>query len=638
MLEKRKALVGELQSRKGTVVKQNNTDEFMTFVAISDQNDGERFNWHSGETYIEILDVAGAKTDRLNTFFKDHNRDVDAAVGRVVNKKKDGTSLLCDVIFDESGADLKRKYENGTLTDVSIGYKINKYEVEERDGEPDIVTVTEFDVLELSAVGIGFDSGAKKREKNIQGDLEMNEKLKKELEALRKRVNDLDEAEKKRLQDLEEMQRDETDPTPSTDATPTVNTDEVVKAERERISSINTLVSVGEIDQTRANQFVSDGTSLDEVRKAIFDEKIASSKPVVSVGERSNADQMQRAMTDAMALRCGVNISNPHEDVDMFRNASLLDVARELTNFSGYDRMELAKRAMTSSDFTLLLGNVANRVIADSFEEQEGTYHLWTQNVELPDFRVRNEVALKNGNGRLRKIKELSEKKNIEFAENGEAWKLESYGEKFFLTREMIINDDLGVFTGIVNQFGTMSKRTANGLVYDLLQAKGDFSSFKMADGKAIFEATTHKNYTSSGTVLSSPNLTTARTAMRRQKDGAQTLNIAPKYLLVSPENEASALQILTSEADPSKTNSGITNIHKNSLTMISDSELDALPWYLAAGRNTIKTGTLQGSGGMPIVQQNTSSLAGTEFECVFDFGVMVSDFRGLYKNNGASS
>jgi hypothetical protein len=77
----------------------------------------------------------------------------------------------------------------------------------------------------------------------------------------------------------------------------------------------------------------------------------------------------------------------------MFRSASLVDIARHLTGAAGYDKNDIAQRAMSSDQFTLLLGNVANRVVADSFEKQEGTYGLWTKHLDLPDFRIRNEVS-----------------------------------------------------------------------------------------------------------------------------------------------------------------------------------------------------------------------------------------------------
>lgn len=162
-LQKREALHGVLHSRAESMKPETNTEDErrLTFTIISPDNDGMRYDWYSGESYIERLDVNGAKFGRLNTFFKDHNRGVDDAIGRVESVRLDGDSLKADVVFGSDADSILNKYREGVLTDVSIGYAINTYEVEEREGEADIVTVTEFDIFELSAVGIGFDRGAK---------------------------------------------------------------------------------------------------------------------------------------------------------------------------------------------------------------------------------------------------------------------------------------------------------------------------------------------------------------------------------------------------------------------------------------------------------------------------------------------
>lgn len=625
---------GQTVERKLTIESNsiNESERKIPFILVSKDNQGERFDWWKDEIYIEKLDVNGANYERLKTFFKDHIRSVDSAIGKVENIRIEDGELKADVVFgsDDESEKIFRKYVDGILTDCSIGYKIINVTTEERKGEPTIVTVTEFEIRELSAVGIGFDKGA-----TVGRDFEnvgenMNEKLRKELESLRAAVDGLTAEQKTRLDEL--VRLEEEAKRVSSDNLATQN----VENETQRTADIMSLVVAGEITNERGLDFIKSKTSIDAVRKAILDERVQQSKPVVVVGGIPGASDMARAIEDSILLRCGLDITNTHKDVNMFRSASLVDIARHLTGAVGYDKNDIAQRAMSSDQFTLLLGNVANRVVADSFEKQEGTYGLWTRNVDLPDFRIRNEVGLVNPNGRLRKLGgERGEAKNIEFDENGEAWKLESYGEKFFLTRQMIVNDDLGVFTGIVNEFGSMAKRTANGLVYDLLQKKGDFSNYKMADNKVIFESGTHKNISATGGAISTQTLSDGRTSMRRQMFGKEQLNISPKFLLVSPENETLALQIMQSEADITGSNSGVKNIWKNSLTAIIESELDAQAWYLAAARKTIKTGTLAGTNGMPIVRQNNSSLSGTEFECVFDFGLVCEDFRGLYKNSG---
>ena len=137
-MNKREALNGVTQTRKATLSTTKKEDGTLSFIMVSDNNGGQRFDWSSGEYYEEVLSIKGANTSNLNTY-------------------EENSQLLADVKFDEDGLSIKRKYENRTLTDVSIGYRINAYEVIEREGESDLVTITDYDILELSAVGIGFD-------------------------------------------------------------------------------------------------------------------------------------------------------------------------------------------------------------------------------------------------------------------------------------------------------------------------------------------------------------------------------------------------------------------------------------------------------------------------------------------------
>ncbi|QKF72782.1 Mu-like prophage major head subunit gpT [Aliarcobacter faecis] len=602
----------------------NEESRTISFILVSEQNEGERYDWWKDEVFIEKLDVNGAKVERLKTFFKDHNRSVDSAIGKIENVRVEDGKLKADVVFgtDEASEKIFRKYVDGILTDCSIGYRILSTKIEERKGEPTLVTVTEYEIFELSAVGVGFDRGATVgRELNLnKGDDSMNEELKKELEQLRSIVDGLTAEQQTRKVQLEKMEEE------SKRAMDSNN----FKNEQTRTAEIMDLTTAGHLTLERASEFVKTGASIDEVRKAIIDEKTRVSQTVV-VGGTPDAESMVRSIEDSIIARCGVQVELKD---NYFRGASLTDMARHLLGVSSMDRLDIAQRSMSNDQFALLLGNVANRVLVSNFEEQEGTYHLWTSNVDLPNFKIQNDVSIKNPNGRLAKLKEKGELENLELDENGEAWKLESFGNKFTFTRQMLINDDLGAFTNIVAQFGQMAKRTANGRVYDLLQKKGDFANYKMNDNKPLFD-TSHKNL-DNGATLSSESLSAARVRMRRQMDGEIALNINPKYLIVSPENEATALRILTSEADPTGNNSGVTNIHKNSLTVIIESELDANPWYLAAARKTIKTGTLAGTGGQPIVQERLRSGGGIEYDCLFDFGLVVEDFRGLYKNLGA--
>lgn len=631
MLNKREALKGMTQTRAAQISRQKGDDGTLTFVMVSDKNDGERFDWGSGQYYIERLDIDGAKTETLNTFFKNHDRGVDDAIGSVKNVRKQDNQLLADVSFDDDGLSIKRKYENGTLTDVSIGYRINKYEVEEREAELDLVTITDFDIIELSAVGIGFDSGAKHTGRESILNIGEDEMLKElmarlaELEKVSKRTDDQNAELDKVRKDIEVAKEVE------------LNQLRAKNVELTRSAEIAAIVAKYEPSVELRAKFEKEGT-VDEFTRAILDEK-AKAQPTfhATVKDDSTRNDMIAAMTDAMAINAGVRVKDAHKDAGIYRGASLTDFARGFLGVNSYDKNEIANRAMVTADFPLILANVANKVLAQGYDEEMATYGLWVKEVDVNDFKTNSDVTL-GTSGRLSKLNESGEITEKQLTESGESWKIESFANEFAITRQMIVNDDLGAFNGLLAEFGKMAKRTANGIVYDLLQAKGDYASYVMKDGIAIFNTATHKNLASSGAALSASTLEAAITAMKRQTTAAgDALNILPRFLMVAPEQEITALSIINSLASTTDNkNANVLNPFYKAMTVVVDSELDAGAWYLAGGSRTIKAGYLSGTGRRPIVQLDNTSLTRTVFQGVFDFGVVAEDYRSMYKNPGA--
>jgi len=153
-------LSSHVESKERAIETENNSDA--TFILISENNETNRYDWWSGETFIEELDVKGADFSELKTFFKDHNPSVDNAIGKVEDLRIEGSQLLAGVSFgsDDNSQTIKQKYNDEILTDVSIGYRINELILTEKKGEPDHVLVTDYSIVELSAVWKGADSGA----------------------------------------------------------------------------------------------------------------------------------------------------------------------------------------------------------------------------------------------------------------------------------------------------------------------------------------------------------------------------------------------------------------------------------------------------------------------------------------------
>ena len=85
----------------------NEENRTISFILVSEENEGERYDWWTDEVFIEKLDVNGARYERLKTFFKDHNRSVDSAIGRVENIRVEDGKLKADVVFGTDEADEK---------------------------------------------------------------------------------------------------------------------------------------------------------------------------------------------------------------------------------------------------------------------------------------------------------------------------------------------------------------------------------------------------------------------------------------------------------------------------------------------------------------------------------------------------
>jgi len=621
-----------------------NSDERRVAILISTETPVRRYDYYSGQYYEEVLlhgeenvDLTRAITAKLR-WMHGSGKYGELPIGKLENVTLANRQLRAEAVFSKANPDADmfwRMVEEETLTEISVGGSKQENRVTERDGSIALVEVTRWAFHEASLVDIGADPSAGiGRSENQNKGVNVNE----ELEALKRQLEEMrasGAANDAIARKNEEIQA-------KVSALAAENT------ELKRVASIRDLVAAkpGVIGEDEINRFIGDTTkNADDLARAMLD--VATSKqtnvdfqrgedtPQVYVIGQQNRGDLMRAIGDSLILRAGMSVAEPHKDVDQFRGASMVEIARMVTGYSGYDRNEIIKRAMSTSDFPVLLGNVANRVLSQAYDEEMGTFDAWTTPVDVADFKTRTEVSLDRFGGRLRKLTEGGEKKNKETTESAEQWRLFSYGEKIRITREMLINDDLGAFEGIILGFGQMAKRTANGQVYDLLQNKGDFANYVMGDTKAIFH-TDHANYTATGTALGTDSLTAARTLVRRQKDKSGTaLNITPKYMIVSPEKETLARQLITSEAALGQTNPGIINPFRNSMDIIVESELSATAWYLAAARRTLKVGYLQGTNRRPIVNEKSRDLSGVEYECVFDFGVFAEDYRGLYKNNG---
>lgn len=561
------------------------------------------------------------------------NHDRDAVVGHVekVWLEDNRGKALARFDTDEQSETIFQKVQSGTLQGVSVGYAIYRYEVLEdedtkstngRFNGPAYV-VTDWEPLEISIVSVPADPtvGVGRSAEEIHTSIDTQE--------------DNTRMDPKEILNNEEVKSTEPVETGITQE----DLQKAMEQERKRTSEITALFR--DFDVEGADEAIVMGVSVDEARAMVMDQLRARNKGVsVTMGE-AESDKFRAAAQDAVLMAAGIPVADAAPGAQELRGYSMVEMAREsLRRESGStvnfgDNMELARAAINStSTFPAIMSNLANKSVMVGFNEAETTYQIWAGKGSNRDFKEAARVALSEA-GTLELVPEGGQFKQDSFGEASARTKVATYGKLFSLTRQAIINDDLGLFSKIATKYGSAAKRLVNKMVYAQLTG-----NVKMQDNVALFDAK-HGNVAGTGEALSVKAIAKAITAMRRQKgiQGEATLNITPKYLVVPPELEMTAYQIVNSTAAVDGVNSGVANPYKGRFIVVADAELtDPDAWYLVADatqHDTIEVTYLNGVETPRLETRQGFDVDGIEYKVAFDCGVSALDFRGVFKNAG---
>lgn len=354
-------------------------------------------------------------------------------------------------------------------------------------------------------------------------------------------------------------------------------------------------------------------------------------------------DSRDKFRTGVMASIMGRTGLEKDDRANNYRGYSMLEIARACleqggVNARGMDKMALVAAAFThsSSDFPLLLANVAEKAMMKGYEEADETFQLWTTSGILGDFKPGKRVDI-NTFPSLDNIPEGGEYRYADIGERGETVLLGTYGKLFSLTRQSIINDDLNAFTKIPRAMGRAAIRTVGDLVYAILTGNPT-----MSDGVALFHAT-HNNLMAA-TAISTGSVDTMGVAMSTQKDATgNTLNINLAKLIVPRALRGTASVVRDSEFDvgAAAKNNTVPNSVRGTFEVITDARLDkssSTAWYGTADQgtnDTVEVSYLDGVQTPTLEQKNGWDVDGVEFKVRMDVGVKALDFRTMQKNPG---
>ena len=363
-----------------------------------------------------------------------------------------------------------------------------------------------------------------------------------------------------------------------------------------------------------------------------------------SVSGGVDPDGFRAAVTDGLLLRNGIRVAKPHAAAQEFQGASIKDIAQACLSRAGrradgFGAESLIKAAQTTSDFPALLENIAEKSLIVGLEAEGTATHrgTWTSEGSVVDFKKAGRVAM-GDQPDLERVPEGGEIKDGSVTEHGaEHVRLETYARIVSISRQALINDDLGALTRTPRAMGMAAARKESDIVYGLLAQNPT-----MRDQNPLFSAA-HGNLAATGSPITVDSIGEARAAMRKQRSPGESgsfLNIAPTFLIVGADRETEANKIMADLAADSADNAVPAWIR--SLSLVVDPRLDEMAggaWFIASNpraHDVMEVSYLNGRNSPAIEEDEHFSTAAMRWRVMFDFGATALDWRAIFMNPGA--
>jgi len=364
---------------------------------------------------------------------------------------------------------------------------------------------------------------------------------------------------------------------------------------------------------------------------------------------RDEGDHLMRGIEDSLAYRMGAE-PELTEVGKRYHDFSLLDCAREMLQKRGIltlgmSKNELATRAISTSDFPALFTNLTNRVLQPAYKAAPQTWKTFSSQQNLPDFRPYQEIDM-SANIKPTLIPEGGEYQSSTFMTGAGEWRIFTYGRKFVVTRQVIVNDDLGALQRIPPLMGRGFADFESDLVYALLTAGGTTLAggvgVNQPDGLPLFHST-HRNIATGG--LSVAGLGAARQLFRSQVDPSGNLIMLDPTYILAPTQLETAIELFMAPVNP--TVIGADNIFRGKFTSITDPRIDPVNaagvpligtptfFYLLASPAQVPMityGYLNGAAGVQVVSQEDRDPDGVTILARTDFGASILNHRGFVK------
>lgn len=388
-----------------------------------------------------------------------------------------------------------------------------------------------------------------------------------------------------------------------------------------------------EVDHTEVIASLTKKVEQMEKLIATRDERPAA--PAVHVAQPTN--RSPEVIEAAFALQG--NLPNVEKQYDakvleaagkIQRTTSLGEVllsAAEEGGYTGSRRLTAAtlqpilKAAWATHSISGILSATVNKFLLAGFNGVESSWRSISSVRSVNDFKALTSYRL-NGGMKFEKVAPGGELKNAAVSDESRTISAETYGIMTSVTRNDLINDDLGALTAVPQRIGRGGALKLNDVFWAAFQ-----------DDSAFFTTARGNKKTTAG-ALSLSNLKAIATMFRKLRDpDGNPVAVDPRVLLVPSDIELSAAEIMGSALLVGGSSAGPNvNVLAGRYQVVSTSYLtSAEDYYLLASPADMPVMEVAFLNGVqsPVVETAEADFntLGVQMRGYFDFGVAKAEY-----------
>ncbi|GAA0471404.1 hypothetical protein GCM10009096_10480 [Parasphingorhabdus litoris] len=578
----------------------------------------------------QAIDLGRAKSLGVKLLDSHNQSSIDAVLGSITNCRIENGALIGTINFadTDAGRNAEGMVSRGELTGISIGYRVTQWKISKPSGDdPEIRTATGWELLEASLVSVPADPQAAVRSfsNHSQKSMEPN--------AMTHIISQTEDTTTTRF------------------------------SSEQAIDFVSSAAPFGQNTRKKAEELVRKNSagkvSIEAARQALMkfagEEQNAatsgfrgSAGAVLTEPTYDNPSFLAQAMSDALYAR--MSGSEPAPEACEFMGLSVPQMAGEIISRRGHrdiHRMSATNIIAVAWEpdasrshypagnhavgtLPALLESSGNRFLQEKFAAFESPIKQVGRRQSAADFREITGIDL-SGIGTLDELPENSEIKFGYFKSRKETYRVKTYAKRFGLSRQAIINDDLGAFADSMIALAKAGAEREALLMADLLNANPP-----MADSNPVF-STEHANLDASAGAPDIDRLSAARLALRSQTDQDGTpVNVQPRFILSGAKHETTIEKLVATTLHPEQVSSA--NPFAGRLVPLVDPRLDSDPWYVFGDpqmSTSLEYAYLNDEFAPKIEIKEAWDHLGTGYRAYHDFGCAFIDWRGAFKNPG---